>query len=191
MRKSFSVSVILCAALLAVVIISCGEFLPLDADTRVMRIEPSPVSPQWDQQIGQLLPSSIIYVENYSHVPVSFDEYRIEYFQSTVEGDLVKSVEERNLENVGLLTLWVPGVPTPDPYLPDSTATRQTKVTASTGLQILTAAAYTHASSGTQIDYTDDLNLSAKVTLWGESETGEKVILEGAVPISTLLQKSG
>jgi hypothetical protein len=189
MKRITCISVILSAASLVAVMMSCGEFLPLDADTMVVRIEPSPVAPQWDQQIGQILPGSTIYVDNYSQVPVLFDQFRIEYFTSVVQGDEVKIVEEANLENVGLLTLWVPGVPTPDPYLPDSTATRQTKVTVSVGLQILTAAVYLHASNGTQVDYTDDLSLSARVTLWGESETEEEVILTGACPISTLLQR--
>lgn len=189
MKRIMCISVILLAVSLAAVMMSCGEFLPLDADTQIIRLEPSPLSPIWDQQVGQILPGSIIYVDNYSQVPLYFDRFRIEYFQSDVAGDEFRVVEERNLENNGLLALWVPGVPSPDPYLPDSTATRQAKVTASVGLQILTAATYDHATNQTPLDYTDDLSLSAKVTLWGESETGEEVILEGACPISTLLQK--
>ena len=189
MKRIMCISVLLAFASVMVAMMSCGEFLPLDADTMVVNIEPSPLAPRWDQQVGQILPGSTIYVTNYSQVPVLFDRFKIEYFQSVVEGNEVKIVEEANLENVGLLTLWVPGVPTPDPYLPDSTATRQTSTTAWTGLQILTAAVYDHATNGTPLDYTDDLVLSARVTLWGESETGEEVRLEGACPISTLLQR--
>jgi hypothetical protein len=154
-----------------------------------MRIEPTPLSPQWDQQVGQILPGSIIFVDNYSQVPLHFDRFRIEYFQSAVDEGEFQVVEEQNLENVGFLTLFVPGVPTPDPYLPDSTATRHAKVTATVGLQLLTASAYNHATNETPLDYTDDLTLSAKVTLWGESETGDEVIIQGACPISTLLQR--
>ena len=164
MKRTICPSWMLLPALLLAVIMSCGEFLPLDADMLIMRIDPSPLAPQWDQQIGQILPGSTIYVDNFSQVPVYFDRFRIEYFQSAVEGEEFNIVEERNLENVGLLTLFVPGVPTPDPYLPDSTATRHARVTAEVGLQILTAAAYYHAANGTPTDYTDDLNLSAKVT---------------------------
>jgi len=175
----------------SVLMMSCGEFLSLEPDCRISMIDPSPVAPEYDQQTGSLVfPSSTIYVENYSQVPVFFNEFRIEFFEATVEGGEVVSAEVVSIETVGSLSLYVPGVPTPDPYVTDSTATRQTRMTGSTGIQILTVAAYDYASSGTSgFEYDDDLELSARVTLWGESDTGDKITLWTSVPMTTLLQK--
>ncbi|MCU0611110.1 MAG: hypothetical protein MUE60_04905 [Candidatus Eisenbacteria bacterium] len=170
-------------------LLGCGDFLPLDEDpatnVRISRFDPSPVAPIYDPQAGILLPTSNIYVENYSQVPVNFDHFKVEYFEATVPTPGLLA----NLNTQGMFTLYLPGVPTPDPYVPDSMATRQIKVTSVGGLQILTAKAYEEITRGT-VDYADDLDMYAVVTLSGLTDSGIEAEIQGAVAISSLLQQN-
>ena len=172
----------------------CGDFLPLDEDpctnVRISNFEPSPLAPMYDREFGVVIPSSLVYVENYSQVPVTFDRFDIRYYEaiSDAEG---RFPEFTDLRSTGMMVLYVPGVPTPQPYIPDSTGTRQTKVVAVGGLQILTAAAYEKASGGTLslVDTSDDVPMFAVVKLTGLSESGLDAEVEAAVPITALVQK--
>lgn len=175
-------------ALTFVGLLGCGAFLPLDEDgapnVRIVLFEPSPVAPIYDPQRGVLLPVSAIYVANYSQVPVTFDRYLVRYYEATTGGGAALS----DLDNQGMFTLYVGGVPTPDPYLPDSVATGKTAVIGVGGLQILTAKAYEKITKGTS-DYADDLDMYAVVTLSGKTDSDIDLEIQGAVAISSLLQK--
>ncbi|MBN1426718.1 hypothetical protein JXA88_19410 [Candidatus Fermentibacteria bacterium] len=181
-------ALVLSMVLALVGLMGCGAFLPLDEEgvpsARIVLFDPSPVAPVFDPQRGVLLPTSNIYVANYSQVPVTFDAYQIRYYEATSLGGAALS----DLDNQGLFTLYVPGVPTPDPYLPDSTATRQTAMIGVGGLQILTAKAYEKVTNGTA-DYDDDLDMYAVVTFRGQTDSEIDVEIQGAVVVSSLLQE--
>ena len=179
----------------AVIIISgCGEFLELEADVRIARFEPTVAQPEYDQQTGSiLLTASDIYLENYSQVPVTITRYRIQYFDQGSPAEIV------SLEVNSELTLYVPGVPTPDPYAPDSVGTRQTRQTTVGQIPIWTVRAYTYASNmpsdpidlltWSPFDYADDRPIYARITMWGESDTGEEIELYASAALSTLVSK--
>ncbi len=193
-------SVTICIALVAVgaLIMGCGEFLPLDADLRITRFDPSPVQPLIDEKTGNvLLPGTLIWVANYSQVPVIFDRFQIRYYDAVGQGEGAPEILSLRVDSE--FTFFVKGIPTPDPYLPDSTATRQTAELSSIGMQVLSVNAYAYASAWpsdpaaqlewSPFDYFDDRPIFARVTIEGKSETGEEIILEGAANISTLIKK--
>ncbi len=180
---------------IVVLIVGCGEFLPLDEDpavnVRIAKFDPSPVAPKYDREFGIIIPSTDVYVENYSQVPVTFTRFEMRYYEARQPNAQGQYPEFLDLRQYGGMTLYVPGVPTPDPYIPDSTGTRQVKTVAVTGLQILTPAVYERASGGTHsLERTDDdVPMFAVVRFFGETDGGATAEVEGAVPITSLLQK--
>lgn len=180
------------AAVLLLVAAGCGDFLPLDEDpspnVRIARFDPSPLAPKYEIGWGVLVPSSEVYVENYSQVPVTFDRFDIRYYEATpnAQGNFSELLD---LRSSGQTVIYCPGVVLPYRYVPDSTSVRSVKTVTVGQLQIYTAAAYMEASRGTVWDYSDDLPIFAVVKLTGQTDSGVHAEVEAAVPITALVQK--
>ena len=191
-RRAASLTVFLLFA--AVIITGCGEFLELEVDVRIAGFQPTVAQPVYDQQTQSvLLTASNIFLENYSQVPVTISRYRIQYFDQGSPAEIV------SLEVNSEFTLYVRGLPTPDPYAPDSVGTHQSRVTTVGEIPIWTVRAYTYATNmptdpvdmltWSPFDYADDRPVYAKITMWGESDTGEDIELRASAALSTLVSK--
>lgn len=179
---------------LCVVLGGCGEFFPLDEDptpnVRIAKFEPSPVSPKYDSQMGVVYPPTTVFVRNYSHVPVTFTEFEIHYFEAVKDAQ-GRYPEMTDLRTFGGFHLHCPPVATPYQFQPDSVGPRVIYTEAYTSILILTPAAYQRASGGTPSfqDLTDDKTMFAVVKLIGQTDSGVRAEVEGSVPLTALLQK--
>lgn len=194
-RRAASMAVFLVLAI--AMITGCGEFLELEADVRIAGFDPTVAQPTYDQQTQSvLLTASNIFLENYSQVPVTISRYRIQYFDQN-SGETPPEILSLRVDSE--FTLYVRGVPTPDPYAPDSVGTHQSRVTTIGEIPIWTVRSYTYAAnmptdptdmpSWSPFDYSDDRPIYAKITMWGESDTGEDVELRASAALSTLVRK--